>query len=46
MVSVKSGKVVEFMDEVIEQRQKEIAAEHGFTITDHTMILYGTFEGE
>lgn len=46
MVSVKSGKVVEFMDDVIEQRQKKIAAEHGFTITDHTMILYGTFDGE
>ena len=46
MVSVKSGKVVEFMDDVIEQRQKKIAAEHGFTITDHTMILYGTFEDE
>ncbi|HBS25806.1 MAG TPA: ferric iron uptake transcriptional regulator [Gammaproteobacteria bacterium] len=46
MVSVKSGKVVEFMDDVIEQRQKEVAAEHGFTITDHTMILYGTFDGE
>lgn len=46
MVSVKSGKVVEFMDDVIEQRQKEVAAEHGFTITDHTMILYGTFEDE
>lgn len=46
MVSVKSGKVVEFYDEVIEQRQKEIAKEHGFTITDHTMILYGTFEDD
>ncbi|MGV6859479.1 MAG: ferric iron uptake transcriptional regulator [bacterium] len=46
MVSVKSGKVVEFYDEVIEQRQKEIAAEHGFRITDHTMILYGVFDEE
>lgn len=46
MVSVKSGKVVEFYDETIEKRQKEIAAEHGFTITDHTMILYGTFDDE
>ncbi len=46
MVSVKSGKVVEFYDEIIEQRQKEIAAEHGFRITDHTMILYGVFDDE
>lgn len=44
MVCVKTGKVVEFYDEIIEQRQKEIAKQHGFTITDHTMILYGTFE--
>ena len=46
LVSVKSGKVVEFYDEVIEQRQKEIAREHGFHMTSHTMILYGEFEGE
>lgn len=44
MVSVKTGRVVEFMDEVIENRQKEIAAAHGFKITGHTMILYGEFE--
>lgn len=46
MVSIKTGRVVEFTDEIIEQRQREIAAENGFTITDHTLILYGEFEGE
>ncbi len=46
MVSVKSGKVVEFFDEIIEERQKQIAAEHGFRITDHTLILYGVFDDE
>ncbi|HHJ19543.1 MAG TPA: ferric iron uptake transcriptional regulator [Gammaproteobacteria bacterium] len=46
MVCVRTGQVVEFMDEVIEQRQKEIAAAHGFKITDHTLILYGEFEEE
>lgn len=46
MVSIKTGRVVEFTDEVIEQRQREIAEENGFTITDHTLILYGEFEGE
>ena len=44
LVDIKTGKVVEFYDEVIEKRQKEIAREHGFTITEHTMILYGHFE--
>lgn len=43
MVCSKTGRVVEFYDEVIEKRQKEIAAEHGFKITDHSLILYGEF---
>lgn len=43
MVCVRSGRVVEFYDEVIERRQKEIAREHGFRITDHSLILYGEF---
>ncbi len=43
LVDISTGKVVEFYDEVIEQRQKEIAARHDFTITEHTMILYGHF---
>lgn len=43
MVCVKTGRVVEFYDEIIEQRQKDIAREHGFKITDHSLILYGEF---
>lgn len=41
LVCVKCGKVIEFFDETIEQRQKDIAGEHGFRLTDHSMILYG-----
>ena len=41
LVCVKCGKVVEFMDETIERRQKEIAKQNGFMLTDHNMILYG-----
>jgi Fur family ferric uptake transcriptional regulator len=44
LVDISSGKVVEFYDEVIEQRQREIASSHGFTITEHTMVLYGHFK--
>jgi Fur family ferric uptake transcriptional regulator len=44
LVDIKTGRVVEFYDEVIEKRQQEIAREHGFTITEHTMILYGHFD--
>ena len=43
LVDITTGKVVEFYDEIIEQRQKEIAAKNNFKITDHTMILYGHF---
>ena len=41
MVCLKCGRVVEFMDNLIEERQKQIAADNGFTITEHSMILYG-----
>lgn len=41
LVCVKCGKVVEFMDDVIEERQHSIAEKHGFELTDHNMTLYG-----
>jgi len=44
LVDISSGRVVKFYDEVIEQRQQEIASRHGFTITEHTMVLYGHFK--
>ena len=46
MVSLKTGKVVEFYDDIIENRQKEIAKEHNFKITEHSLILYGEFSEE
>ena len=41
LVCVRCGNVVEFYDEVIEARQQEIARREGFTIQDHSLILYG-----
>jgi len=38
---VDCGEVVEFVDEVIEARQRSIAREHGFAIQDHSLTLYG-----
>ncbi len=46
LVDVESGRVVEFYDEELEALQKKIAERHGFTITEHTMILYGHFEDD
>lgn len=40
MVCMASGEVVEFTDPVIEQRQREIAAEHGYELVDHSLVLY------
>ncbi len=44
IVCVKCGKVEEFVDEVIEQRQKDIAVKAGFQITDHCLYIYGVCE--
>ena len=43
MVSLKTGKVDEFYDEIIENRQKELAKEYNFKIVDNSMIIYGEF---
>ena len=41
IVCVDCGTVVEFIDKTIEARQTRIADEHGFRITDHSLVLYG-----
>lgn len=41
IVCTNCGKVVEFHDDVIEQRQKMVAESLGFTLTDHSLYLYG-----
>lgn len=41
ILCVECGKVDEFMDDVIEARQKEIAKRAGYTITDHSLYIYG-----
>ena len=41
IVCVKCGKIEEFVDDVIEQRQRDIADKAGFEITDHCLYIYG-----
>jgi Fur family ferric uptake transcriptional regulator len=41
IVCVSCGKVEEFYDEMIEARQKEVAAARGYDVTDHSLTLYG-----
>lgn len=41
LVCIRCGQVVEFLDEAIEERQRAIAAEHGFTLEAHTLNIQG-----
>lgn len=41
LVCVKCARVEEFVDDVIEKRQEEIALKAGFSITDHSLNIYG-----
>jgi Fur family ferric uptake transcriptional regulator len=40
MVDVDTNEVIEFVDSEIEARQHAIAAEQGFEIIDHSLVLY------
>lgn len=40
MVCLETGKVIEFVNDRIEQLQEEIADLHGYTIEDHSLVLY------
>ena len=40
MVCVETGKVIEFSNSEIERLQAEIAAEHGYDIEDHSLVIY------
>ena len=41
LIDMKTGKVVEFMDEEIEQLQAAIARRLGYRLIDHRLELYG-----
>ncbi|HIA07636.1 MAG TPA: ferric iron uptake transcriptional regulator [Chromatiaceae bacterium] len=41
IVCVRCGKVDEFVDEAIEERQRQIALQSGYQITDHCLYIYG-----
>jgi len=41
IVCVVCGKVEEFYDETIENRQNQVANDKGYEVTDHSLILYG-----
>lgn len=41
LICRKCGGITEFVSEHIEKMQKNVARDHGFKITDHTLDIYG-----
>ena len=41
LIDVKSGEIIEFVDEEIENLQKKVAEKYGYTLVDHKLELYG-----
>ncbi|MDJ0862394.1 MAG: ferric iron uptake transcriptional regulator [Gammaproteobacteria bacterium] len=41
IVCAQCGKIVEFVDQTIENRQRRVAEKAGFSIRDHSLIIYG-----
>ena len=46
LVCLKSGRVKEFVDPVIEERIKEIAKENGYELSGHSLVIYGALPAE
>ena len=40
MVCLKTGKVIEFTNEIIEEQQEKLAEERGYKKVDHRLVLY------
>lgn len=40
IVCMETGDVIEFFDEVIESRQRQLVAERGYELVDHSLVLY------
>ena len=40
LIDIETGKVIEFSSDEIERLQREIAEKHGYTIEDHSLVLY------
>ena len=41
LIDIKSGEIIEFVDDEIEKLQKKVAEKHGYTLVDHKLELYG-----
>ncbi len=41
LIDVKTGDIIEFVDEEIEELQKKVAEKYGYKLVDHKLELYG-----
>ena len=41
LIDVKTGEIIEFIDEEIENLQKKVAEKYGYKLVDHKLELYG-----
>ena len=41
LIDVKSGEIIEFVDQEIENLQKKVADKYGYDLVDHKLELYG-----
>ena len=41
LIDVKTGEIIEFVDDEIEKLQKKVAEKHGYKLVDHKLELYG-----
>ena len=41
LIDVKTGEIIEFVDEEIEKLQKKVAKKYGYKLVDHKLELYG-----
>ena len=41
LIDVKTGEIIEFVDDEIEILQKKVAEKYGYTLVDHKLELYG-----
>ena len=41
LIDIKTGEIIEFVDEEINQLQQKIAEKYGYTLVDHRLELYG-----
>jgi len=41
LIDIKTGEIIEFVDEDIEKLQKKVAEKYGYDLVDHKLELYG-----